>query len=309
MKQKGVGYRLHGFDLVSPLPLKAERVEPSVNVISMRVDEGHALADPVGRATILSRYVFPNGAEYTHVRDDEGFLSTYFDRAQFRLTADRTRLTVRVAPGVAPDWAAVLLAGSYPAFLVFLSGRAPLHASAVWLPALRGAVAFLATPGGGKSTLAGALCLAGGRLISDDLLSLDAALRCEPGSRALRLRNSSREFIERFGARACETSVDERFVVDAREPLPAELPLKVLLQPVLDRGANRSHLERLTGGAAFQALACDPRVKGLIEPAWVRAAFAHSARLVREIPVYRLTVPYRDRNFTEVGRQVLTVLA
>lgn len=272
---------------------------------------------------MLSRFEFPNGAVYSHLMDRNGYLSTYFGKVQFRLGADKRTIDATVAPDVEMDWVKILMAASYPAFLLFLQARVPLHASAVWLPGLKGAVGVLGGPGAGKTTLAGALCLAGGTLISDDLLSLEvipakagiqslseprASLLCQPGSRELRLRQGSDELAARFTSERVTASPDGRCLVDAREDLPAELPLKALLQAVLDRQATEVRLERLSGTAAFQAVAGDPRIKGLVEPTWIRNAFEHAARLAREVPVYRATVPFRERNFGEIGRSLTATL-
>lgn len=302
------GYELHGLRIVSgPLPAAGHPV-PGQEAIALRIHANHELAPTPADARVLSRFIFPNGIGAWHVQEAAGFLSSYFDKVQFRLSMDRRTLDVFVAPGVEPDWVGILLAGSYPAFLLFLEGRVPLHASAVWLPEFSGAIGVLGTPGSGKSTLAGALCLAGGRLISDDLLSLDPAAvtpSCEPGSRQLRLRQPSEELAARFGADRVSTSPDGRSVVDAREALPDQLPLKLLLQPVLDRQGTDVRLERLPPADAFQALACDPRVKGLVDPSWIRAAFEHAGRLAREVPVYRAIVPFAERNFGDIGHRLV----
>ena len=301
-------YRLHGLHFRSGIPFGTEcpGVSP-IDAIALQAQSGASFeAIPTG-IRVLSRYEFPDGATCSHVEDAKGFLTTYFDKAQFRLTPDRALLHVRLATDLEADWIKIFMAASYPAFLLYLQGRVPLHASAVWLPAQGGAVGFLATPGGGKSTLAGALCLAGGRLISDDLLSLEAdkaAPCCETGSRQLRLRQPSAELAERFGGQRVSASPDGRSVVDAAEDLPASLPLSALFQPVLDRQAAGIRLEKLSATEAFQAVARDPRVKGLAEPAWIRAAFEHAGRLARDVPIYRVTVPWRERNFTELGRNL-----
>lgn len=280
-------------------------------LLTLTLDPPEVLDPTPPDARVLSHYEFPGGVRCSHVQTARGFLSTYFDKAQFRLSPDRSTVRVRLAPGLESGWLKIFMAASYPAFLLFLAGRVPLHASAVWLPRLPGAVGVLGTPGSGKSTLAGALCLAGGRLISDDLLSLDPLVNvpsCEPGSRQLRLRQSSDELAARFTPQRISASPDGRYVVDAREDLPSVLPLKAIIQPVLDRQATAVQLEKLTGAAAFQALACDPRIKGLIDPAWIKAAFHHAGRLARDVPVYRANVPFRERNFGEIGRSLQIAL-
>jgi hypothetical protein len=283
--------------------------------------------EPAG-ARVLSRFELATGPAYAHIQSANGYLSTYRDLAQFQLSLDRKKIHARLRPGLGLEWVATFMAGSYPAFLLFLGGRVPLHASAIWLPALHGAVGVLGTPGSGKSTLAGALCLAGGKLISDDLLSLEDlinpvipakagtqrtpfpgdSLFCQPGSRQLRLRQSSAELAERFGSQRISESPDGRYLVDAREDLPGRLPLKALIQPVLDRQAVAVKLDRLRAVEAFQAVACDPRIKGLSDPGWIEAAFDHAGRLVRAVPVYRVVIPYRERNFTDIGQSLVAAL-
>jgi hypothetical protein len=301
-------YEGHGLHIASSLPVATDRFVNRAKAIKLRIHPGHELSPtPVG-ARVLSTFRFHDGSRVSHTQDAAGFLSTYFDKVQFRLSEDRVALDVFVTPNVELDWVGILLAASYPAFLLFLEGRVPLHASAVWLPELSGTIGVLGKSGSGKSTIAGALCVAGGRLVSDDLLSLDPAAadpRCEPGSRHLRLRQPSEELAVRFGAACVGTSPDGRFVVDAREPLPDQLPLKLLLQPVLDPLATDVRLERLSPAEAFQAVACDPRIKGLTDLSWIRAAFKHASRLAREVPVYRVVVPFTGRNFGDIGRRLM----
>lgn len=92
----------------------------------------------------------------------------------FRCAPERIEvcLSADADPGLAAE---LLVANALPAVL-WQRGRVMLHAAAVVLPGVTGAIALAGASGSGKSTLARALVAAGARLIGDDSVALEGGV-------------------------------------------------------------------------------------------------------------------------------------
>lgn len=126
------------------------------------------------------------------MRTERGYTLRYFNTAEFEFSTDLAHVTAHRDPSAKADLVPEFLIASVPAFKLLLSGRAVLHASAVARDGK--AIGILAQSGGGKSTIAAALCNHGFAPVTDDVLTLDwrGQTPCvQPGPTELRLRSGS----------------------------------------------------------------------------------------------------------------------
>lgn len=261
---------------------------------------------PVGE--LLCHVQYENGGA-AHARTPHGYIMRYFRTAEFELSRDLTRITSHSDPEAPADLVPELLVASIPAFVRLLSGHAVLHASAV---AKNGkALGILAQSGGGKSTIAAALCIQGFSMVTDDVLTLDwrdetpwvragpAELRLRPGSIALdAFSDCSRR----------RQTVDGRTAVSPEVPLQGPVSLAALLLPVLDRASNTVMLSRLGINEALTAILAHLRVVGWKDGEVLQRIFPEQALLARRVPVYRLTLPWGAQGLPEVGAILLSLV-
>jgi hypothetical protein len=189
-------------------------------------------------------------------------------------------------------------------------GVLAIHGSAVCLGGL--GVTFLAPKLHGKSTLALALTLSGGRLITDDLVAVDLGTPnlVRPGAHGVRLFDDS-------VVRLSEATLPGTLVGQVKQTLTAipldfiqseSVPLGAMyiLEPVLD-GATvpAAERERLSPGGATIALALRMKLAdNLIGLPAAGARLARLATLATTVPVYRLRVVRRWERIPEAVKQI-----
>lgn len=213
--------------------------------------------------------------------------------------------TLHVDPAAAPGYLPELVGGPVLAAWLLLTGRPSLHASAV---ALGGrAVAFVGNSGGGKSTLASALVVAGGEAVTDDIArpeEIDGTWVCHPGPGRLRLREGAAALAASFDR--SEVTADGRTAVTA-DSVEGPVPLGALVIPLLDREAGDLAVDALTGARAVAELMARPRVGSLLEGELAAVLFRLCSALAAALPVWRLTVPWGDVD-TGLGDRLLPVV-
>ncbi len=168
-------YLAHGMRLHSAFPLPGMTPVANEDPFSLALE----LASPAELAALWSgargapswRGYLGDGCELRIERGRAGdLLFTYGKRARFHLDTDRRSLTCApVESGL--YWQRALLT-KVLADVALVRGCEALHASAVDSP--QGAVAIVAPPGAGKTTLALELMRRGHPLLSDDVLTLTA---------------------------------------------------------------------------------------------------------------------------------------
>ncbi len=186
--------RLFGEVLVSDRPLPGLPVAPSGDgQFAFRALHttctGHA---PVGHsvgAVLIGRQPYSNGVEVTLALGDSGFEIAISDTGRFAIEANGR--AVRHTAPISVDRSAVALdvIGIVLPFLLHREGAWCLHASAVQTAS--GVIAFVASPGTGKSTLALALSQHGCALVADDVVVMRPAadgITVVPSDLPLRLR-------------------------------------------------------------------------------------------------------------------------
>lgn len=216
-----------------------------------------------------------------------------------------------IDPDLLLEMARAILLGPVMALALHESGILCLHGSAV---AIEGrAVAFLAPKHFGKSTLALSLMVEGARLMSDDLVAIDASETpvALPGVHSVRLwRDVAERLRDRLPGTKVRTGFKETLTDLPRESLarmPVPLAAVYVVHPIKPvPGGRAAHRERLAPIEAATVLAHGKKLMdelvGLREAgpmlAWV-------AQVVKEIPIYRLSIVRDIERLSEVAREVM----
>ena len=241
-------------------------------------------------ADVLAHCVLPHG--YALFRDDAGYVVRFFGTCDFRIATDLGTIDVHLAPEAPEEVAEILLAGNVLTLLLSMRGEHVLHASAV---AMRGkTIAFVGGSGMGKSTLAARMCVAGGRLVTDDVLRVrvhDDHVECFAGSTELRLRADVGRDFHLPGQFTRRTTCDGRWAVTPSLHTSRPDPLFAILIPMFRAGLTAPRCERLSSHGAFIALARYPRILGWRDPRIRQQQFEALGALVERVPVLVAEIP------------------
>ena len=235
----------------------------------------------------------------------------------FRLEFDDTGIFDIVAGGRDITWTpgadaplelvrADLLGGVFSVAL-HLHGLMCLHGSAVAIGDV--VVAFLANKGGGKSTLATALCAAGATLVTDDMLPVDPRDKTAwPSMPAVRLLQDSAAHLRH--ANGQRHPATNKYHVQALPDAQVErrrLPLVGIyeLAPVAS-GADGPAAQRIrvAGPAAVGTLLRHNRTGTAIGGAESTNLFLRASDIVRAVPVHRLEVARDFHRLPEVVSEI-----
>jgi hypothetical protein len=265
----------------------------------------------------------PPGRTLARLQDEE--LRTYYsfglDEAAARLVLRfhgavevrsdpaLTRGTLHLHPGADPGLLQVLLSGTVLAARLILDGRLTLHASALRTPI--GVVAFVGSPGMGKSTLAGLGMAAGFGLVTDDVLRVESRggrAVVWPAATEVRLRTRAANIAQLVAGRVRHTA-DQRLALSEgkgagvgmggfgsggtqRGAGDGSLPLAAVVIPRPRREFAQLSLHRLEPFDAFGKLAAFPRIMGWQDPATVARQFDQLGGLCEQVPVYTADLPW-----------------
>ncbi len=178
--------------------------------------------------------------------------------ADFRISADCSRIGVAAYPGTAAETVRHCLVDQVIPRVVAQRGRPVLHASAVEIGGA--AVAFVGATGAGKSTLAGCFHRRGYRLLCDDALALEHERRntnAVPSYPGLRLWGDSPSLrpLLPAGESPANPAVDKwRVRVSSGAPRDLPLALLLVLAPRNTAGSDTPRLTPLAGAEAVMAL-------------------------------------------------------
>jgi len=161
-------YRCAGLRIVSVVPLDELARPASVGNPDISIEEGlPGKIDAIAEESVHVGVVGEVDAPWLEVRRGNGlFLARWPEQLDVVIPDDGRRLIV-LQRGPIQDSLARLLLCQGISFALPAHGREALHASAVEIDGR--AVVIAGQSGRGKSTLATALCKAGGRLLSDDM--------------------------------------------------------------------------------------------------------------------------------------------
>jgi len=214
-----------------------------------------------------------------------------------RFEIDRVRRTIGVALYERNDAiAALLLRGVVMSMILELEGLPVLHANAVDLEGE--AVAFAGPQGAGKTTVTTALCAAGLRLLTDDVVPIerhDGRLCSRSGLTDLRLRPAAAGLVAMFpDAPESFESVDGRTVLQLPPHPAARLPLHSVIIPSPSRDhVGDDRVEPVDRLASLTLLLGTFRVEGFKDPSLARGRLAVVSELMNEVPVGRLLMRRR----------------
>lgn len=294
---------------ISGLTVAADRPLPGAIALSthpQHIDVHLQLSD------VPERLLAPTARGHLWEVNHREYLLNLPDVGRF-YAADGAILNFEVAPGAPPENVTPYLTGIGLGALLYQRGSIILHASAVEHKGH--CIAICAPSGTGKSTLAGALCRMGCRLVSDDVTSItlnssDLSMPplVQPDGRCLKLYDVAIDQLE-FSARrqqAVQTNID-KYYVEPPAALSTPCPLKAvyILRDAKSRSdapsiaqqtlLNSAHLLLNNSYRRKLALAMmqqDPRLSKIKEA------------VLRIVPIFILTRPRDLNRLEEVAENV-----
>ncbi len=249
------------------------------------------------------------GHGYLAARTADGYRLRFHDLCDFDLTADLGHGRWRLAPGVDPTWIPVFATGTFMTLRHLLRGELVLHSSVVSVGG-RG-LAFVGQSGQGKSTMATLTCLAGARLVTDDV----GRVRFEAeqawvaaGGHESRLRESAAALADQMATTgaAYRTTGDGRRAVSL--PTSDAVALDAIVIPMLRRDSTELTLHPVRPAQAVTALASFPRMLGLLDRDLLDREFHQLVDLVERVPVHLALIPWSSPPDPAIGPRLLDEL-
>ncbi len=304
-------YEVHGLAISVDLDLPSCAIATNGTVdLDVQVQEPATVPREIPDGRLLLSTWGPTGHKsYVGTQEDDGGYRLRLPEAfEATISADLRLVECRLDPAVDQALLSVLVPGILASFILRLQGHSVLHASAVdWNDR---AIVFVGQSGMGKSTVAALACDAGARLLSDDVLRVDAtadAVTAFRGTLHLRLRNAPQELgLTALGQAG--TSADGRAVV-APPMAPRTLPVGVLVIPVPDRSITAPIMDPLNPRDAMTVIREFDHLPGWDDSAVLAHQFETFAHLVHQTPAVVLRVPWGLPFAPHVGAEILAQLS
>lgn len=243
---------------------------------------------------------------YTGVRQGGTYLLRAHGLCDFEIDVGAGSIECRPDPAADQRFIPILLGGTVSAFYLGVAGRNVLHGSAVEVGG-RG-VAFIGHSSAGKSTVAAMMCAAGARLLTDDVLHLavTGGVRCLGRATELRLRPASLPVLDGMDPPPpTRASADGKVAVAFAASPAGIVNLSQLIIPAPSRGSRSVDVRPLRGAEAAMALLRCPRLLGWVDPKVLAGQFTFVTALVREVPVYRASIPWGPPFSPAMARDLL----
>lgn len=235
-----------------------------------------------------------------------GFFIRFPRRADFRIDFAQDLLSCTPHPEASAAAIEALYRNQVAPLVQAHGGVLVLHAAAI--ATARGALAFAAWSGRGKSTLAAAFASAGHPFLADDGLVLEPAgerYLAVPSQPSVRLWQDSETAI--FPMASPDEASSEKSLLGASASLPhqrSSLPLQCTY--VLGDGrATRTAIRRLGPAEALAALLRHAFVLDVDDRARLREHFRKLAELSDTTPVFSLDYPRRHEDLPALVRTIL----
>jgi hypothetical protein len=252
----------------------------------------------------------PDGSNWVSFhRTLSGFLLRFPGLADFELSSDGDRVTCSPAPNVSNATTEHLYINQVLPLALSKSGQLVFHGSAVEIGT--DCIAFLATSGRGKSTLAASLAVNGHRFLTDDALVLepvDGLYRVIPSHPSLRLWQDSHKRLlpgEPEMTPALPYTSKARFFAETRLPHCDE-PRRLRTAYFLgDGSAAEITVRRLTEVETLLAWARHSFLFDLEDRAAIAGYFDRTATLANHLVCYELDYP---RRYDDLDHVVETIV-
>lgn len=253
-------------------------------------NDPEAPGPPAGEAPIAS---LGNGTNTWYVveRYGDGYRAWFRGCGDFIIDAECSRVVI-YAHEDRPDLIPIVMAGTVSAILLNLRGATLLHASAVSTE--EQVLAFVGQSGRGKSTVAALMCVAGAKLVADDLLRVAGGdpPTCIGGSNELRLRQKAFGIPQGVAEANLRRTADQRLAFDPGAAGCHRMPLVGVVIPSPSRDQRSLSFDLLKPADALMTLLAFPRVHGWTDPGVLSRDFATLGQLVNEVPVWNAVIPW-----------------
>jgi len=259
----------------------------------------------VPQGDLVQEFVY-DGEGCACAKTDSGYTIRFLGHSEFQIDAGMNTVVVHLGRDIDRRWAALLLGGSVLGLILLLAGKTVLHASAVEMNDR--VLAFVGASGMGKSTLATLFCLRGHKLLTDDVLRIDAqkqSLVCFPGTASTRLRPDSATLAEHFSEAIRKESVDKRTCLQLEENFSTLPSLTAVMIPKLSRTISTARVNRLSPRAAILSLSSYPRIRGVKDRNILSSQFRSISRLAAMLPIYEAQIPWLDRLDPQLPEELL----
>jgi hypothetical protein len=293
--EAAAAYRLLGLTLQSEIDIHAPRQNTACPDVTVRLGARRAVDNEPAPGRVFVRWEREDRPLYSISQDADGsWTLRVHGVCDFEIGRDLRSVTCNVDPEYNEEHLAVLLTGTVPAFLLERLGKCVLHGSSTLVG--ERAFAFVGLSGMGKSTLTAQFCVAGARLITDDVLPLNltAPVTIEGRSNEVRLRREAYRFIGPPSDIPTRVTADERVAVQFPASDHDVTALHGIVVPWLSRDASEVVVEQLSTTHAVYFLSAVPRIMGCCDPAWQRRRFEELADLAAAVPVYRAFIPWDE---------------
>jgi hypothetical protein len=295
-------YECSGVRVSSEIPLSAPMSPDDAGIsaeVTLTLGDSRDQPNQRPSADVVAELSIAGTPFYVFCRVEGGYVGRLPNIADFFITADLRQVVCYPATTGKTELISIVVPGTVTAFLLAMSGRCVLHASAVDLGGR--AVAFAGTSGQGKSTMAALFCATGALLVTDDVLPLEfdppagppVQVLCQRAGTEIRLREKTASLADHFdGNVSVRTTVDDRRAV---EPVPTRLdriPLAAIVLPRPDRESPVVASRRLSDGEAGLWLSRCQRIEGWHGRDHLRQQFVDTGHIVSIVPVYEVQVPW-----------------
>jgi hypothetical protein len=240
----------------------------------------------------IAEYELDGERWYTATATRTAFHLRFHVCGDFIISSDLSSVEVRRSALGRSELLPILMAGTVSAFLLALRGETVLHASAVAIGS--SALAFVGQSGRGKSTVAALMCVEGAKLVTDDVLTVDAGppVTCIGGATELRLRPAAVSIADGAPDAAMRSTADERLALAVEPAPPRPLRLAAIIVPDPSNTATEVAVRRVPSSTALFAILSFPRVYGWRRADILSRDFAVLTQVVNRVPVYDVTIPW-----------------
>jgi len=292
-------YQVYGHRLCSGISLpELNEAEFATRDMSFRLlpeRGGTALLTPDAR--LLSRRETTLGCDLLLYATGAGYVLRWEDFCDYAVSRDGRHIQCQLSPNSDIVWAQSTLYNMILSFALHLRGISNFHASGIQLPG--GAVAFMADPGSGKSTMAATFALAGYPFLTDDVLAVQResqGYQAFPGFPYMSLSAQSIANLmpeaERFGPLPAEGEKERVSIKRLGMSFSAgPVPLQALF--LLERGDPQTALsiEPLDKAESVLGLLKHTNALPLLPLDLLQQHLKFVTDLTSVIPVYRLRYP------------------